>query len=210
MRVSSRRSGSSSDRLESIGRCSSASAGRHWSRRRLRHRGRVGAPACPHPRGNVDTIRRMKRLIVILTLLCALPLSAQDYRARRERLAAKLGTGVLVLFAATEEEGQNATHGFRQDHDFYYLTGSSEPGAGLVVAAVNDKRPYTEILFLPAPNVSQERWTGPKLSATSPDVQRITGFDRVETLDRMRDELVRILPSPAATVYTDLSDDGTT
>src|SRR5688500_8452986 len=109
----------------------------------------------------------MKRLIIILTLLCTLPVLAQDYRGRRERLAAKLGTGVLVLFAATEAEGQNATHGFRQDEDFYYLTGSTEPGAGVVVAAANDKRPYTEILFLPAQNVSQEKWTGPKLSTAS-------------------------------------------
>ena len=152
----------------------------------------------------------MKRLIVILTLLCTLPVIAQDYRARRERLAAKLGTGVLVLFAATEGEGQNATHGFRQDEDFFYLTGSMEPGAGVVVAAANDKRPYTEILFLPAQNVSQEKWTGPKLSATSPEARRVTGFDRVDTLDRMREELVRILPSPAATVFTDLTDQGTT
>jgi Xaa-Pro aminopeptidase len=38
----------------------------------------------------------------------------------------------------------------------------------------------------------------------------VTGFDRVEVLDRMRDELVAILPSPAATVYTDLSDRGST
>src|SRR5687768_17739662 len=85
-----------------------------------------------------------------------------------------------------------------------------EPGAGVVVAAANDNRPYTEILFLPAQNVSQEKWTGPKLSAASPHARRLTGFDRVETLDRMRDELVRILPSPTATVFTDLTDQGTT
>lgn len=152
----------------------------------------------------------MKRLIVILSLLCTLPLFAQDYRGRRERLASKLGNGVLVLFAATEEEGQNATRGFRQDNDFFYLTGWSEPGAAVVIAPKNDTRAYTEILFLPAQNVSQEKWTGPKLTATSTNARRATGFDRVEVLDRLRDELVRILPSPSATVYTDLAEQGTT
>ena len=152
----------------------------------------------------------MKRLIVILTLLSTLPLAAQDYHGRRERLASKLGSGVLILFASTEEEGQNATHGFRQDNDFYYLSGWSEPGAALVIAPATDKRAYTEILFLPAQNVSQERWTGPKLTATSSEATRATGFDRVDVLDHMRDELVRILPSPAATVYTDLAEQGTT
>src|SRR5205823_14399885 len=97
-----------------------------------------------------------KRVVVTVLLLCALPVLAferqanADYRARRQKLAAQLGKGVLVIFANTEGEGQNATHGFRQDDDFYYLTGWREPGAGLIVAPADDNRPYTEILFLPA------------------------------------------------------------
>src|SRR5216684_3003951 len=159
-------------------------------------------------------MRRLVHLVILVAL--SFPLLAferqpnADYHARRERLAAKLGKGVLVLFAGTESEGQNATHGFRQDEDFYYLTGCREPGAGLIVAAASDAHPSIEILFLPDHNRSQERWTGPKLGAESPDVKSLTGFDRVEVLDRMRDELVAILPSPTATVYTDLSDRGST
>jgi Xaa-Pro aminopeptidase len=159
----------------------------------------------------------MRRLILLVTFVAfSFPLLAferqpnADYHARRERLAAKLGKGVLVLFAGTESEGQNATHGFRQNEDFYYLTGWREPGAGLIVAAASDTHPYTEILFLPDHNRSQERWTGPKLGVDSPDVKNLTGFDRVEVLDRMREELVAVLPSPMATVYTDLSDHGST
>ncbi len=159
----------------------------------------------------------MRRLVLsIVFVAVSFPILAferqsnADYHARRERVAAKLGKGVLVLFAGTEGEGQNATHGFRQDEDFYYLTGWREPGAGLIVAAANDVHPYQEILFLPAHNRSQERWTGPKLGAENPEARSLTGFDRVEVLDRMRDELVAILPSPAATIYTDLSDRGST
>lgn len=144
----------------------------------------------------------MRRIVIAIALLTALPLLAferqpnADYKARRDRLAAKLGKAVLVLFAATEAEGQNATRGFRQNDDFYYLTGSSEPGAALVVSA------ETQILFLPAHNASQEKWTGPKLGAESADAKSVTGFERVEVLDKLRDELVKILPSPTVTIHT--------
>ena len=159
-------------------------------------------------------MRRMLTFLLLLSL--SVPLAAierqsnADYRARRERLAAALETGVLVLFASTEEEGQNSDGVFRQNNDFFYLTGWNEPGAGLVLAAARGDRPYTEILFLPGQNAAQERWTGPKLTASSPDAKSRTGFDRVEPLDRMRDELVRIVPSPAATIYTDVSSRGAT
>jgi Xaa-Pro aminopeptidase len=158
----------------------------------------------------------MKRALVILVfpLLIQICFSLDrqpnaDYRARREALAKKTDGGVVVLFAAVEAEGPNDLYGFRQDDNFFYLTGWPEPGAALVIApaaeATSDQpsRPYTEILFLPAHNVVQERWTGPKLGPESPEASRITGFDHVEVLDKLRDELVRLLPT-RATVYSDL------
>ena len=158
----------------------------------------------------------MRRLSLLALLVIALPTLAferqsnADYRARRERLAAKLGQGVAILFAPMEEEGQNATRGFRQNDTFYYLTGYTEPGAGLVIAGAQGNRPYTEILFLPQHNVSQEKWTGPKLAAGDANAEQLTGFARVAALDAMRDELVRILPQPRATVFTAMSEDGPT
>ncbi|HEX8153057.1 MAG TPA: Xaa-Pro peptidase family protein [Thermoanaerobaculia bacterium] len=158
----------------------------------------------------------MRRLSLLALLVIALPTLAferqsnADYRARRERLAAKLGQGVAILFAPMEEEGQNATRGFRQNDNFYYLTGYTEPGAGLVIAGAQGDRPYTEILFLPQHNVSQEKWTGPKLAAGDANAEQLTGFARVAALDTMRDELVRILPQPRATVFTAISEDGPT
>src|SRR5271157_5461122 len=139
-----------------------------------------------------------------------------DYRVRRQALAQKMAGGVAILFAGTEAEGPNAVYGFRQDNNFYYLSGWAEPGAALVVAsAVAAKenvapRPYTEILFLPVHNVAQEKWTGPKLGADNPQAPAITGFDRVENLDRMPTELGRILGNGPATIYVDLSQDGET
>src|ERR1035438_1616673 len=122
-----------------------------------------------------------------------------DYRARRMALAQKMNGGVAIIFAGTEAEGPNAVYGFRQDNNFYYLSGWTEPGAALIIAsAVTGKenvaaRAYTEILFLPIHNVAQEKWTGPKLGADNPQAPALTGFERVQNLDLMPAELARFL-----------------
>ena len=164
----------------------------------------------------------MIRRLAIVTVFLSLSLHAldrqpnADYRARRQALAAKTGAGVVVLFAPMEAEGPNDLYGFRQNDDFFYLTGWTEPGAAILIAAaseasgVNASRPYTEILFLPAHNRVQERWTGPKLGADNPDASKVTGFDHVDTLDHLRDVIVPLLPLPRSTVYSDLPDYGDT
>src|SRR5712671_7594382 len=86
-----------------------------------------------------------------------------DYHVRREALAKKAG-GLIVLFAATENDGPNDIYGFRQDDNFYYLSGLREPGSALLIAAATEAKPdsparaYTEILFLPPRNSTQEKW----------------------------------------------------
>ena len=129
-----------------------------------------------------------------------------DYRSRRVALAAKTDGGAILLFAPQESEGPNDLYGYRPDNNFFYLSGWAEPGAALLIvpAATKGNTPYTEILFLPAHNVVQEQWTGPKLGAENPEAGKITGFDHVEVLDNLRNDLVRLLPQPRATVYTDV------
>ena len=169
----------------------------------------------------MKTRRRFFSLIILLVLTSAtLPaLDRQpnaDYRARRTALAAKAGSGVIVLFAPMESEGPSALYGFRQDDNFYYLTGWTEPGAVLLIAPEAkaktgvDPHQYTEILFLPAHNLVQERWTGPKLGADNAEASKITGVDRVEVLDRVREVIVPLLPLPRSTVYSDIPEYGET
>src|SRR4051812_20856064 len=159
---------------------------------------------------------RLRNLLVCILLLSLAALATErqpnaDYRARRQKLAAMTTGGAVLLFAGVEAEGPNAIYGFHQESDFYYLTGWSEPGAALLIAPAaeasgeNKAHPYTEVLFLPAHNATQEKWTGPKLGPESPNARSVTGFDRVEVLDRMRDEITRVLPSPRASVYSDLA-----
>ena len=114
--------------------------------------------------------------IIVLLLCCAAAPALQrqpnaDYKARREALGTKVG-GIVVFFGSLEP--MESLYAFRQDDDFYYLSGWPEPGAALLIAPAveaSDKspaRPYTEILFLPQRNLRMERFTGPKLAADDP------------------------------------------
>ena len=138
-----------------------------------------------------------------------------DYHARREALARK-SAGVVVLFAATENDGPNDLYGFRQDDNFYYLSGLREPGSALLIASAAEAkgnmpaRPYTEILFLPPRNLTQEKWTGPKLGAENPEAPRITGFDRVQDMGQLPGEAARYLTGARPVLYTDVSSNGET
>jgi len=132
-----------------------------------------------------------------------------DYHARREALAKKVA-GVVVLFAATENDGPNDLYGFRQDDNFYYLSGLSEPGAALLIASAAEAkadtpaRAYTEILFLPPRNLTQEKWTGPKLGADNPEAPMITGFDHVEVMGKLPDDVANYVTAARPSIYTDV------
>jgi Xaa-Pro aminopeptidase len=133
-----------------------------------------------------------------------------DYRARREALAKKV-QGVVVLFAATENDGPNDLYGFRQDDNFYYLSGMNTPGAALLIASAAEAkddapaRAYTEILFLPPRNSTQEKWTGPKLGPENPEAPQITGFDRVEDMGQLPSEVARFTNGTRPALYTDVA-----
>ncbi len=136
-----------------------------------------------------------------------------DYHARREALAKKIG-GVVILFAPMESEGPNDLYGFRQEDNFYYLSGLTEPGAALLIAAAAEAkgntaaRSYTEILFLPPRNLIQEKWTGPKLGPENPEAPKITGFDRVEDMTKLPEDVMQAISGVRPVVYTDVAASG--
>jgi Xaa-Pro aminopeptidase len=121
---------------------------------------------------------------------------APVYHARRVALAAKLHGGLAVLFAG--EEALVDFMPYRQDEDFYYLTGWDEPGAALLVvaepegappaldmAAPQAARTYTEILFLPTRNLREEKYTGVKLDAATADAAQKAGVDEVQAMTNL-------------------------
>lgn len=138
----------------------------------------------------------MRHLAVLLLLLaCAFPTFAMDsvpkpeYHQRRVALAEKLSGGVAVLFAADEPLLDFMP--YRQDSDFFYLTGWNEPGAALILIGAGPAftvartgepvaaHTYREILLLPERDRVIEKYTGVKMDPTTPAVQSATGVDEV-------------------------------
>lgn len=122
---------------------------------------------------------------------------ASTYHARRVALAGELKGGIAILFAA--EQPVLEFMPYRQDSDFYYLTGWNEPGAALMI--VSDAphaaipRTYQEILFLPSRDLHMETYTGPKMDAATPGVAEAAGVDHVEAMTDLPAELNRLIAS---------------
>ena len=120
-----------------------------------------------------------KRTVIALLLFLVLtPLLAvekeplREYRERRERLAERIKGNVLVLRALPEEEiGE-----YRQEDNFYYLSGFGEPNAILLLDATSEAP--QEFLFIPDRKPAEERWTGEKLGP-GPQAEKLTGFANV-------------------------------
>lgn len=128
-------------------------------------------------------------LALCLNAMAALALERQPasiYHARREALAKKLDGGIAIVFAANEPSLEYQE--YRQDEDFYYLTGWNEPGAAMLIqssAEAHDKVParsYREVMLLPIRNLRLERYTGVKLDASSPNASKVTGVDEVKSM----------------------------
>lgn len=82
-----------------------------------------------------------------------------EFQQRREQFMAKLGKGVAVLRSApTAVMHNDVEYLYRQDSDFYYLTGFNEPEAVAVFAPQQKKHRF--VLFVQARNPDMETWTG--------------------------------------------------
>jgi Xaa-Pro aminopeptidase len=134
------------------------------------------------------------KFFLVCTLLIASSAWALDsvpkpeYRQRRVALAEKLKGGAALVFAG--EELSVDFMPFRQDPDFYYLSGWNEPGAAILVIGAGPAtttrlgtavpaHTYREILFLPTRNLVTEKYTGIKMDAATTGVTGATGFDAV-------------------------------
>jgi len=104
---------------------------------------------------------------------------AEVYRERRQELARNRPDGVILMFGYGAGEAQYARGPFRQENNFYYLTGWNEPGAALLIAPASEDSPYEETLFLPRRDRAEELWTGPRSGAGESGVAARTGFQTV-------------------------------
>ena len=135
------------------------------------------------------------RSLVVLALLAVvwpssptaerLGYAPEEFSARRERLAALLGQGTLVMFGAT-----SAAPGlrFRQDNDFFYLTGNESLNAALVM----DSATGEAHLFLPKLSAGEIRYEGPNW-IEEPDATRTYEFASIQPLPMLQEFLTERL-----------------
>jgi Xaa-Pro aminopeptidase len=81
------------------------------------------------------------------------------FQDRREAFMKAMGTGVAILPAAPiRHRTADQDHVYRQDSDFYYLTGFTEPEAVLVLAPHHPE--HRVILFVRPRDPERETWDG--------------------------------------------------
>jgi Xaa-Pro aminopeptidase len=128
---------------------------------------------------------RKVAFIVVVVLASALNAFAQplftdslpkeEFAERRAKLLQKIGDG-LVIIQGTTETGNSLK--FRQNNQFYYLTGVEVPRAMLLI----DGRTKKSTLFVPPRDERRERSEGPVL-VPGPEAVKLTGIDAVEARD---------------------------
>ena len=82
-----------------------------------------------------------------------------EYRQRREQLMSKIGNGIAIFRSApTAVMHNDVEYAFRQDSDFFYLTGFDEPEAVAVLAPHHEEHRF--VLFVQPKERDKEVWTG--------------------------------------------------
>lgn len=82
-----------------------------------------------------------------------------EYQQRRKQLMAKIGNGTAIFRSAPMAVMHNdVEYAYRQDSDFFYLTGFNEPEAVAVISPHHEKHKF--ILFVQPKDQAKETWTG--------------------------------------------------
>ncbi len=101
----------------------------------------------------------------------------EDFRKRRQQLLKTLGDGAIAILPSAEEKIRNGDvhYPFRQDSDFWYLTGFPEPEAVLVLC--HGCADGEHILFCREADPVKMIWDGPMLGTEGAREQLL--FDAV-------------------------------
>jgi Xaa-Pro aminopeptidase len=145
---------------------------------------------------------RRTLLTMVGVLLLGLAIDAQpwftdvfpieEFASRRTRLIAQIGDGVAVVQGAAERPAESP---FRQNSQFFYLSGVEVPRAILLI----DGRSKRTTLYLPDNSRHARAW-GPLLDV-GPDAVRITGIESVLRREEL-DAAIAAAGSAGRTIYT--------
>lgn len=109
-----------------------------------------------------------------------------EHAARRARFLDTIGDGVAVFPAAPVAMRNNdVEHAYRQDSDFFYLTGFDEPESVLVLS--NQHPEHRAVLFVRRRDKDREIWDGPRAGVEG--ALRDFGVDAAFPIDELEKRL---------------------
>ena len=128
-----------------------------------------------------------------------------DYAARRAEFARRMGADAVAVIPAARHATRNADteYEYRQNSDFYYLTGLSEPEAVLVLAP-HAAEPVT--LFLRPRDRAAEIWTGRRVGVEG--AVSDLGMGAAHSIEELAERLPALLVG-ATTLSGSLARSGT-
>lgn len=114
----------------------------------------------------------------------------EEFQARRARLLEQMEPGSVLLLPSAEEVLRNgdAHYPYRQDSDFYYLTGYDEPEA-LLVLRRDSNTPFT--LFCRPRDPDREQWDGPRLGVEG--AREHLGADRALPIADLQEQAEQLI-----------------
>ncbi|WNZ25964.1 M24 family metallopeptidase [Leptolyngbya sp. NK1-12] len=113
-----------------------------------------------------------------------------EYAQRREQLMAKLGKGTAIFRSAPMAVMHNdVEYNFRQDSDFFYLTGFNEPEAVAVLAPHHEEHKF--VLFVQPKDLEKETWTGYRVGVEA--AKERFGADEVYPINELDEKLPQYL-----------------
>ena len=131
--------------------------------------------------------------------------SKQNTKQRREEFMERIAGGIAIFPAApTAIRNSDVEHPYRQDTDFYYLTGFEEPNA--VTVLTPDHPEHKFVLFVQPKDREREVWTGWRAGPES--ARRDYGADAAFTIDKLDEELPK-LAQKADRIYYSFGGDPT-
>jgi Xaa-Pro aminopeptidase len=112
------------------------------------------------------------------------------YAYRRQRAMDLIGQGTAVFASAPSAVMHNdVDYPFRQDSNFYYLTGFNEPGAVAVLAPHHEEHKF--VLFVRPKDPEKETWSGYRLGVDR--AKQELGADAVYPIAELDEHLPQYL-----------------
>jgi Xaa-Pro aminopeptidase len=127
----------------------------------------------------------------------------EEYRQRRERLMTKIGNGTAIFRSApTALMHNDVEYTFRQDSDFFYLTGFNEQQAVAVLAPHHSEHRF--VLFVQPKDREKEIWSGYRCGVEA--AKQLYGADEVYPINELDEKLPQYLEK-ADRIYYHLGRD---